>query len=153
MNTIIRNQMKLMSNLLSYRTRVEAFRLADLIRFASQNIDAMDLVQSGDIIFSILEEINEPHISILDVELLIPVDRRFKSNVHYVFKPVFKLENAVMLKYCGKFSEVSSAAGILLEYLMQNHMQAITKIYYVVRTLHDDTGVVDIMAGVNGNYV
>ncbi|MBQ7783102.1 MAG: hypothetical protein IJ368_03955 [Oscillospiraceae bacterium] len=153
MNTIIRNQMQLMNNLLSYRTRVEAFRLADLIRFVSENIDAMDFVQSGDIVFSILEEINEPNNSILDVELLIPVDRQFKSNVHYVFKPVFKLENAVMLKYCGKFSEVTSAAGVLLEYLMKNHMQMITKVYYVVRTLQDDTGVVDIMAGVNGNYV
>lgn len=148
---IITKQQLMLDNLLSYKTRVEKHRLPELIRFAAENIDAMDLRKCGDTIFSIQEEISEPGISIVDVELLIPVDRSFGSSVRYVFKPVFRLENAVLMKYCGTFSGLSDAKAELAEYLARSGFQPLTKAYCVVRNQSGENCVLDIMIGINGN--
>lgn len=138
-------------DLLSYKTRVERDRLPDLIAYVQKNIDSVGLCAVGDIIFSVEEEVSEPDISIVNVELLVPVNKNFRSSSRYVFKPVFRLENAVLVKYCGQFDKLYDAHRKLSEYLVCNRMQPITKIYHVLRSLREDNGVIDMFVGVNGN--
>lgn len=138
-------------NLLSYKTRVEKEKLPDLISYIINNLDSIKLSVIDDIIFSVEEEVDEPNISIINVELLIPVDRKFKSSSRYVFKPIFRLENAVLAKYCGHFSNLPDAHKEITEYLQCNKLQPITKIYHVLRNFHEDTGVIDMFVGINGN--
>ncbi len=138
-------------NLLSYKTRVELEKMPELISYVENNIDAIDLSIVGDIIFSVDEAAKELNVSIVDVELLIPVNRRFVSSSRYVFKPVFRLENAVLVKYCGHFYELPDAHQKISEYLLSNKLQPITKIYHVLRRMHEDKGVIDMFVGINGN--
>lgn len=138
-------------NLLSYKTRVEKEKLPDLINYILNNLDSIKLSVVGDVIFSVEEEVDEPTISIINVELLIPIDRKFKSSSRYVFKPIFRLENAVLAKYCGHFCNLSDAHKEITDYLQYNKLQPITKIYHVLRNFQEDTGVIDMFVGVNGN--
>lgn len=76
-------------DLLSYKTRVERKKLPELIAYVQKNIDSIGLCAVDDIIFSVEEEVSEPDVSIVNVELLIPVNKNFRSSSRYVFKPVF----------------------------------------------------------------
>lgn len=149
--TIITKQWFEQRDLLSYKTRVERKKLPELIAYVQKNIDSIGLCAVNDIIFSVEEEVSEPDVSIVNVELLIPVNRNFRSSSRYVFKPVFRLENAVLAKYCGQFDKLDDAHRKLREYLICNRMQPITKVYYVLRSLREDNGVIDMFVGVNGN--
>lgn len=150
---IIENQQLWFENALSYRTRISENSLPELINFVRSNIDAMDLSITGNIVFTVYEKIKDDDVSILGVEFIIPVDKRFKSNSRYVFKPKFKLENAVLYKYSGKIKNLSEAVEVLSSYIIQKNLQAITDAYYCVKKITDDTGIIDIYVGINGNLL
>ena len=69
----VENQQLWYENVLSYRTRISEGSLPELICFVRENIDAMDLSITGDIVFSIFERITDNDMSILGVEFIIPV--------------------------------------------------------------------------------
>lgn len=150
---IIENQQLWFENALSYRTRISENSLPELINFVRSNIDAMDLSITGNIVFTVYEKIKDDDVSILGVEFIIPVDKRFKSSSRYVFKPKFKLENAVLYKYSGKIKALSEAVEALSSYIIQKNLQAITDFYYCVKKITDDTGIIDIYVGINGNQL
>lgn len=148
---IIENQMICYSSVLSYWTRVNLEELAELIKFAQKNIDAMDLKITGDIIFSINEKICENDKTILGIELLIPIDKQFDSNCHYVFKPKFVIKNALFTKYSGAACNLKNAERELLQYAFINELSLITKAYYVVRQVNYDVLTIDVYVGISEN--
>ncbi|MCM1524693.1 MAG: DUF5085 family protein [Ruminococcus sp.] len=148
---IIENQQLWYDNILSYRTRIEESSLLSLLRHVEKNIDALDLKIRGDIIFSINEEICTDSKTIWGVELLIPVDKRFESDCHYVFKPRFKLENAVVCKFSGNPGEFKAACKNLYDYTSDNHLQTITDVYYHVKNICGESCIADLYIGTSGN--
>lgn len=152
---IIENQQLWYENVLSYRTRISEESLPELIKFVCENIDAMDLSIRGDIIFSISERITDDDngTSILGVEFLVPVNKRFKSSSRYVFKPKFKLENAVMYKYSGNILSLSAESSKLYEYVLKKNMKAVTEVYYCVKELDGSSGIVYMYIGISGNLL
>ncbi|MGN0609159.1 MAG: hypothetical protein ACI4J6_08125 [Oscillospiraceae bacterium] len=148
---IIEKQQLWYDNILSYRTRVEETALPGLIKFAEINLDAMDLKMTGNIIFSVNERIEEQDCTILGIELLIPVDKRFKSSSRYVFKPKFRLENAVMCKFSGKSDRLKETGRMLCEYAAEKDLRVITDVYCLVKSVSDDDLVVDMYVGTSGN--
>lgn len=148
---IIEKQQLWYDNILSYRTRVEETALPGLIKFAESNLDAMDLKMTGNIIFSVNERIEEQDCTILGIELLIPVDKQFKSSSRYVFKPKFRLENAVMCKFSGKSDRLKETGRKLCEYASEKDLRVITDVYCLVKSVSDDDLVVDMYVGTSGN--
>ncbi len=149
----VENQQLWYENVLSYRTRISEGSLPELICFVRENIDAMDLSITGDIVFSIFERITDNDMSILGVEFIIPVDKRFKSNSRYVFKPKFKLENAVMCKYCGDILDISNEKNRLYEYVLRKNLNAVTGVYYCVKNLDGCSGVICMYIDISGNLL
>ena len=149
----IENQQLWCDNVLSYRTRISEGSLPELISFVCENIDAMDLSITGDIIFSISERITDSDTSIIGVEFIIPVDKRFKSNSRYVFKPKFKLENAVMYKFSGDILKLSRESNSLYEYVIRRNMKAVTEIYYCVKRRDGSNSVICMYIGISGNLL
>lgn len=150
---IVENQQLWYDNILSYRTRIEENSLLSLLRHVETNIDAVGLKIQGNMIFSINEEIDSGNKIILGVELLIPVDKQFESSSHYVFKPRFRLENAVMCKFSGKTSELKNARKELYDYASDNHLQTITDVYYHIKNVCDESCIMDMYIGTSGNYL
>lgn len=149
----VENQQLWYENVLSYRTRISERALPELISFVRENIDAMDLSITGDIIFSVTERITDNDTSILGVEFIIPVDKRFKSSSRYVFKPRFKLENAVMCKFSGDILKLSHERNRLYEYIIRKNLKAVTDVYYCIKKLDGSNSVICMYIGISGNLL
>lgn len=148
---VIENQQLWFDAVLSYRTRVEKASLVMLIKHVRDNIETLGLEVTDNVVLSVDEEISEENKTILGVEVIVPIDRPFSSNIHYVFKPYFKLENAVVLKYSGKASELPQAGRELCEYAVNKHFSVLTNVYYYIKQLSGDDVVANAYVGVNGN--
>ena len=150
---IVEKQQLWYDNILSYRTRVAEKDLPRLINHINTALDALELEQKGDIVFTIDEKFETERTTILGVELLIPVDKVFESNSHYVYKSCFKLENAVMSKFNGKIFQLNSFAAELCSYVDSSNIKPIIDMYYLVRSICDDDCVIDLYLGTSGNIL
>ena len=148
---VIENQQLWFDNALSYRARVEKYSLGDMIRHIYDNIAVLGLEITDSVVVSVFEETKEPKQTILGIEMIVPVNKPFESNCHYVFKPHFKLENAVLYKYCGKASEFPEIKKKLCEYAINKRYSPITDVYFSVKQLNGDDVVANAYLGINGN--
>lgn len=148
---VIENQNLWFETALSYRTRVEESSLGNMIMYVCDNIPALDLEIIDNIVVSVYEEITEPKHTILGVEIIVPVDRSFESNCHYVFKPHFKLENAVMLEYRGKASDFPKIRRKLCEYVLDKRYSPLTNVYFSIKQIDGNEVVANAYLGVDGN--
>lgn len=123
------------NNLLSYRTRVESSDLSDLLRYVRNNLDVLELKMNGRVILNISEKIAEKNKQIYGVEILIPVDKEFESTGQYVYKPTFKLVNAISYRFYGNCGSFAEAESKLSNYIKSRDMNAVTGVYYI---LHSD---------------
>lgn len=147
----IENQQIWLNNVLSYRTRVEADKLAQLIDHIRLSMEPLALKIIGDIFFSVIETVTDINGTILGVEFIIPVDKTVPSNCHYVFKTKFRLDNAILTKYCGKLSDIDYVKKTLNEYAVNNGFTILTNIYYAVKQLDGEKAVLNAYMGVSGN--
>lgn len=143
-------------NLLSYRTRVESGKLNSLLCYMKSNLDALDLKVNGKIILSISEKIVEKSKQIYGVEILIPVDKEFESTGQCIYKPTFKLVNAISYRFYGSFNGFAEAESRLFNYIKSHNMNAVTGLYYILQSKETDQNDVqywDTYVAVNENIV
>lgn len=150
---IVEKQQLWYDNILSYRTRVEESDLPRLLNHIGTALDALELEQRGNIVFTIDEKVETKRTTILGVELLIPVDKAFESSSRYVYKSCFKLENAVMSKFNGRVCRLNGFAAELCSYVDSSNIKPITDVYYLVRSICDDDCVMDLYLGTSGNIL
>ena len=150
---VIENQQLWFDTALSYRARVEKESLGDMIGHIYDNISTLGLEVTDSIVVTVCEEIRELNQTILGVEIIVPVNKPFESNCHYVFKPHFKLENAVLLKYCGKASELPETKKKLCEYVLNKHYSPLTDVYFSIKQISGDNVVANAYLGVDGNLL
>ena len=150
---VIENQQLWFDNVLSYRTRVEKNSLGDMIKHICGNISVLGLEITDNIVITIIEETEEPKQTILGVEVIIPVNKPFKSNCHYLFKPHFRLENAVLTKYCGKTSELPEINKRLREYALSKQYFPLTNVYFSIKQICGNDVVANAYIGINGNLL
>ena len=151
--TVIPNQHLWLDNVLSYRTRVELKNLSQLIGYIKLNMEALKLKLSDDLLFAVTEVIKNNDLVIIGAEFLIPVDKQTQSSCHFIFKPKFRLENALMLKYQGNISDISSVKGALYEHAINNDKDILTNVYYQLKQLDGEKAVINAYVGVNGNVL
>lgn len=152
----LEGQFYTVNNLLSYRTRVESRDLNDLLDHVKSNLDVLDLKMSGRTILSISEKIVEKNKQIYGVEILIPVDREFESTGQYVYKPTFKLVNAIAYRFYGSCSGFAEAESRLSNYIKAHDMTAVTGVYHILQgdgTARNGEEYWDACVAVNENIV
>ena len=145
-----------LENVLSYRTRVNINRLSGILRYAEKNADALGLIVTGNILFTITEKISDSNKCIVGIEMLIPVNKKFESCEQYIFKPVFKLVNAVSVRHCGLYSEVDSVSTSLEDFLKRKNLKPISNIYYMAvrnNEEHPLSSILDAFVSVNENLL
>lgn len=142
-------------HLLSYSTRVEADKLIDMLIFAGNNIDALELKATGKTIFRITEIIPRNSTDIYGIEILIPIERPFGNQGQCIYKPAIKIDNAVSFMFCN-VDEICETENWLYGYLRRNNMKPITDIYYVL--IQSEKGsktnnVIEAYIGISSNIV
>ena len=152
----LEGQFYMAKNLLSYRTRVESSELNNLLCYVRNSLEALDLKVNGKIILSISEKISEKNKQIYGVEILIPVDKEFESTGQYVFKPTFKLVNAISYRFYGSCRGFAEAEAKLSNYIKARDMNAVTGLYYILQSkenVHNSVQYWDTYVAVNENIV
>jgi hypothetical protein len=98
----------------------------------------------------------ENGVQILDVELLIPLDKPFTPPCGCVCKPEFKLTNAVSLRCTGGPIKIQEAGVKLHEFIVENKMTPITCGYNVIvqeAKADVENLIVDIFVGISPNIL
>lgn len=124
-------------NVLSYRTRTDSEKLGALLEFIKKNADALGLAVMGNIVFTIQEIYELKNKRILGLEVLAPVDKAFESGERYVYKPKFRLVNAVSVRCGSNFSDLVKAKNDMNLYINEKHLKAISDVYYIAE-FNDD---------------
>lgn len=127
----LKNRYLYYEHLLSYITRVKASELIDMLIFTKDNIDALDLRIAGNTVFRIIEIIPGSLEDTYSVEILIPTDKAFKSEGQCIYKPEFKIDNAVSFMFYD-VNELCDIETRLYIYARKNNMKPITDTYFVL---------------------
>lgn len=150
---VIGNQYISVKNVLSYLTRVGCKSLGDLICHIYRSVDVLDLKAKGKIMFSIIGTHSIPEDTAMDIEVLVPVDRAFESTSKYVYKPEFKLENALCIKHYGNYSDLMKTHKMLNDYLSEKELKAITNTYFIIDKNLKNDSIVSLYVGISGNIL
>ena len=152
----LEKQFFMVENLLSYKARVDSRDLNDMLLYVERNLDALELELTGNTILNVSEVILEESKRIFGIEVLFPINKPFESQGQCIYKPVFKLENAVMSRFYSGYHEIPDIKEQMLLYVKQNNMQPATDVYYVIqRNLNNNVPdkVFDAYIAVNSNIV
>lgn len=142
-------------HLLSYSTRVKASELIDMLMFTKNNVDALDLKAVENVVFRIVEIIPDSGGDIYGIEVLIPTDKAFKSEGQCIYKPEFKIDNAVSFMFYD-VDEICEAETQLYGYARKNNMKLITDIYFILlqsEKINRANTVFEAYVGISNNIV
>ena len=95
---------------------------------------------------------------VMDIELLLPLDREIAPPEGYAWKPRFLLTNAVVARHVGSPATMQQSANAINAYILEHHLTPITTGYNVTvkeaKTPQElDDMVVDIYVGVSPNVL
>lgn len=98
---ITTNQTYEMINVISYRAKMTQAQVTQIMKQLSDFISENVLTKSGCITTSTFAVENINNQIVMDIELLCPVDRDITLPAGFIFKPVFRLNNAVKIVHTG----------------------------------------------------
>lgn len=158
MNEITENVALEMTNVLSYRnksTQKQLVMVSKEIEELLKNNNAKKVGASVSVTFAIDTTGLEP---MLDVEILIPIDKTISVSAPYTIKPIFRLRNAVKIRHKGNPALLQNTANELMEYIKNKGLIPITAGYNVtIQEISSPTDVdsliVDIYVGVSDNIL
>lgn len=139
---VIEHQALIYYHVLSYETIIDEKQIPEMTLSMKNNISVLDLQLCGNIIITKKG---------LKTEFIIPVDKEFKSNAYYKYKPVFKLVNAVRIRHYGDFFAIDKSLKELKEYVYLNNLTAVTNPYYVDKDIEND--IIDVYVGISENIL
>lgn len=93
---------------------------------------------------------------IVDVELLMPVDKSMESIDKFVFKNKIKIVNAVVACYTGNPIGLQEACNQLNQYIIEHKLQPITVGYNVTKKmdmLSPENTEIDVYVGISPNIL
>lgn len=150
---VIENQYISVKNVLSYLTRIASKSLGDFISHIHRSVEVLDLKVEGKIMLSVLGTHSISEDTVMDIEVLVPVDRAFESNSKYVCKPEFKLANALSVKHYGSYSDLLKTHKLLNDYRTEKKLKAITNTYFVIEKNSGNDSIVSLYVGISGNIL
>lgn len=135
-------------NLISYNTNIRYSDILKLTHYISDNIKVLDLTQKDKIIFS---EKNHLPDDTVNVNILIPVNEIIPKCEEFDYRPVFHLDNAVIIRHEGNWTEIHNTETVLHEFIENNNFKTVTSSYYIVvrnGNSNSEDCIIDICIGV-----
>lgn len=126
-----------------------------MLMFTKNNVDALHLKAVENVVFRIVEIIPDSGGDIYGIEVLIPTDKAFKSEGQCIYKPEFKINNAVSFMFYD-VNEICEAETQLYGYARKNNMKLITDIYFILLQSEKINRVNDVFeayVGISNNIV
>ncbi len=126
-----------------------------MLMFTKNNVDALHLKAVENVVFRIVEIIPDSGGDIYGIEVLIPTDKAFKSEGQCIYKPEFKIDNAVSFMFYD-VNEICEAETQLYGYARKNNMKLITDIYFILlqsEKINRVNAVFEAYVGISNNIV
>ncbi|OME08965.1 hypothetical protein BSK64_00215 [Paenibacillus odorifer] len=142
-------------NVASFRMNMKESEIQKLVVEFINHLNKMGTKKSGPMITAIfgVEAISDE--KMLDMEFLIPIDRKVELNAPYTFKRIFHLVNAVHTRYKGKPNDIQTAYDEITYFIQKNQMHQITVAYNVNvnddKTQSSEVPIIDVYVGVNAS--
>ncbi|EPR08037.1 GyrI-like domain-containing protein [Ruminiclostridium papyrosolvens] len=141
-------------NVLSLRRKVTQSQANEEMNKIAKYLKENSLKQTGPIItatFAIDSGLSEP---LIDMEILVPIDKKISSPVEYKFKDIFHIKHAVHAKHVGTPATLHKTYNDLFTYIKENNLQQITTAYNVyIKNIESrqpaDNLNIDVYIGVN----
>lgn len=152
MHKIFTNQILEVHNLLSFRGKVKQSEFGDLSKDMEKKILAAGANKIGNPIcatYGIEQEY-------IDVDALIPIDKKMESISKYTFRETIKIVNAIKLEYKGNPIGLKNACDELTQYMQKHNLQPITVGYKVTKFVDSkkiEETEIDVYVGINPNIL
>ncbi len=103
-----------------------------------------------------IENVNGNHM--LDMEILVPIDKKLDLTSEYTLKPAFHIVNAVYARHTGNPAALQNTYNEMLAFIHQNNLQQITAGYNVqvnelLPGMTPNDMIVDVYIGVSPNIL
>lgn len=143
-----------LENVLSLRKKMDRSEINVEMMKIGKWVNDNGLKKAGPIVTATFGVENVDNQQILDMEILVPIDRAAESSGEYRFKEVFHLVNAIYAQHKGNPALLQNTYNKMVAYLQDNRLQQITAAYNVnVSELQPgqslDEVIVDVYIGVN----
>ena len=148
----------IMNNVLSLRKKMTQQQLQEEMMKIGQALQKLGVKKKGNLVTATfgIEEINGEQL--LDIEILLPLDREVELPVEYKLKKEFRLVNAVYARHEGNPVLLQNTLQGMMDYISKRGLQQITAAYNVqvneVRSEAELDGmIVDCYVGFSGNLL
>ena len=147
-----------MKNLLSFRGKVTQQAFAAKSQEIEQILKAAGAEKAAPAVTTTFAVEQGPMGPVMDVEILLPLDKEIQAPAGFTFKPHFLLTNAVMVRHVGHPSRMQESVNALNAYITEHQLVPITSGYNVTvkeakTPLELDMMEVNIYVGVSPNLL
>ncbi|WP_124098844.1 DUF5085 family protein [Ruminococcus sp. Marseille-P6503] len=156
--TITENNTLEMKNVVSFRGKVTQQKMEEVMRSFENLIQENNACRTGPTVTATYAVEDEFGHSVMDIEVLIPVDKKITTNSEFKFKPLFRLNNAVKIRHKGNPALLQNSVNELMQYINSHKLMPITAGYNVTvqepANQNDiDNLIVDMYVGVCDNIL
>lgn len=148
------DQELILENVLSFRGKVTQQQIQVEMMKIGQLLQKLGVQKNGPTTTATYAVEQLENEQLMDVELLIPLDRPIQLPSEYTFKPIIKIVNALSIRHEGHPIKLQESINKLNEYIIEHKKQVITATYNV--TVQDvmrqedlDKMIIDIYVGCN----
>lgn len=147
-----------MENVISFRGKVTQQQMSQIVKEMEQIISENSAEKKGSSATATFAIENNGSQPIMDIEILIPLNKEIHVPSDYKFKPIFRLNNAVKVRHQGNPAMLQNSANELMKYIADHQLTPITTGYNV--TVQEPTNqndvdslIVDMYVGVSDNIL
>ena len=158
MSNIVDNQTLVMRDVLTYRAKMTQQELNVAMNNIGKVIKENGANKNGCATTSTFAIEVVDNQQVMDIEVLVPLDKEITAPDGYVFKKQFKLTNAVKIRHEGNPSLMQNSANELMKYISDKGLTPITSGYNVTvkeptSQAEIDNMIIDIYVGVSPNIL
>lgn len=147
-----------MENVISFRGKVTQQQMSQIVKEMEQIISENSAEKKGSSATATFAIENNGSQPIMDIEILIPLNKEIHVPSDYKFKPIFRLNNAVKIRHQGNPAMLQNSANELMKYIADHQLTPITTGYNV--TVQEPTNqndvdslIIDMYVGVSYNIL
>lgn len=125
------NQELILENVLSFRGKVTQKEMQEEMIKIGQVLQSLGVQKNGPITTATyaVEQVGSEQL--MDIEILIPLDKKVDLPKEYTLKPIIKIVNALSIRHEGNPGRLQETMNRLNEYIIEHKKQVITATYNV----------------------
>jgi effector-binding domain-containing protein len=120
-----------MENALSIRKKMTQQEIQQTLMDMGNTIKSLGVNKIGPLVTTTFAVEQTPTGPVLDMEILIPLDKGITVQEPYIFKPLFHLKYAVYARHEGNPQLLQNTLNQMMTYIQENKFSQITSVYSV----------------------